>query len=118
MLLTTTDRISSLALDSALAAVAGLDTASAASGWTPAGFLPLAKVVDAGAPPPLDPARIVLMLGERDTVTPIDGGRRLAANWRVPPENLFRRDQGHFSAAFGLGADPAPFRRIAEILVG
>jgi pimeloyl-ACP methyl ester carboxylesterase len=118
MLLTTTDRVSSLALDSALAVVAGLDVASEAAGWTAASFLPLAKIVDADATPPVDPERIVLLIGERDTVTPIDGGRRLAANWQVPAENLFRRDQGHFSAAFGLGIDPAPFRRITEILVG
>jgi pimeloyl-ACP methyl ester carboxylesterase len=118
MLLTTTDRISSLALDSALAAIAGLDVASEAAGWTAESFLPLAKIVDADANPPLDPERIVLLIGARDTVTPIDGGRRLAGKWRVPEKNLFRRDQGHFSAAFGLGVDPAPFRRIAEILAG
>jgi hypothetical protein len=34
----------------------------------------------------------------------------------VPERNLFRRDQGHFSAAFGLGVDPSPFDRVAEIL--
>jgi pimeloyl-ACP methyl ester carboxylesterase len=118
MLLTTTDKVSSLALDSALAVVAGLNVASEAAGWTPASFVPLAKIVDAEATPPLDPERIVLLIGERDTVTPIDGGRRLATKWQVPAKNLFRRDQGHFSAAFGLGADPSPFRRISEILVG
>jgi pimeloyl-ACP methyl ester carboxylesterase len=118
MLLTTTDKVSSLALDSALAVVAGLNVASEAAGWTATSFLPLAKIVDAAAVPPVDPERIVLLIGERDTVTPIDGGRRLASKWQVPAKNLFRRDQGHFSAAFGLGADPSPFRRISEILVG
>ena len=118
MLLTTTDRVSSLALDSALAVVAGLNVASEAAGWTASSFLPLAKIVDAVPTPPVDPERIVLLIGERDTVTPIDGGRRLAVKWQVPAKNLFRRDQGHFSAAFGLGADPSPFRRITEILVG
>jgi len=118
MLLTTTDRVSSLALDSALAVIAGLNVASEAAGWTPTSFVPLAKIVDAAATPPVDPERIVLLIGERDTVTPIDGGRRLASKWQVPAKNLFRRDQGHFSAAFGLGADPSPFRRISEILVG
>ncbi|GAB2175522.1 alpha/beta hydrolase [Dongia sp. agr-C8] len=116
MLLTTTDKVSSLALDSALAVIAGLNVASEAAGWTANSFVPLAKIVDAEATPPMDPARIVLLIGERDTVTPIDGGRRLAAKWQVPEKNLFRRDQGHFSAAFGLGADPSPFRRISEIL--
>jgi pimeloyl-ACP methyl ester carboxylesterase len=118
MLLTTTDKVSSLALDSALAVIAGLNVASEAAGWTATSFLPLAKIVDATATPPVDPERIVLLIGERDTVTPIDGGRRLASKWQVPAKNLFRRDQGHFSAAFGLGADPSPFRRISEILVG
>jgi len=118
MLLTTTDKVSSLALDSALAVIAGLNVASAAAGWTATSFVPLAKIVDAEATPPVDPERIVLLIGERDTVTPIDGGRRLATKWQVPAKNLFSRDQGHFSAAFGLGADPSPFRRISEILVG
>ncbi|WP_395020586.1 alpha/beta hydrolase [Dongia sp.] len=116
MLLTTTDRVSSLALDSAIAVVAGLNVAAKAKGWEANSFLPLVAMVDAGPNPPIDPEHIVLLLGERDTVTPIDGGRRLAAGWRVPEKNLFRRDQGHFSAAFGLGVDPMPFRRIAEIL--
>ena len=116
MLLTTTDRVSSLALDSALAVIAGLDVAATQKGWRPASFVPLAGIVDAAPTPPVDPERIVLLIGERDTVTPIDGGRRLATKWRVPENNLFRRDQGHFSAAFGLGVDPSPFDRIVEIL--
>jgi len=116
MLLTTTDRVSSLALDSALAVVAGLDVAALAKGWKASSFVPLASIVDADPAPPVDPERIVLLIGERDTVTPIDGGRRLATKWQVPEKNLFSRDQGHFSAAFGLGVDPSPFRRMAEIL--
>jgi hypothetical protein len=118
MLLTTTDKVSSLALDSALSVIAGLDVAARAKGWTAQDFVPLANIVDAASTPPIDPERIVLLIGERDTVTPIDGGRRVARKWRVPEKNLFRRDQGHFSAAFGLGVDPTPFRRITEILAG
>ena len=49
-------------------------------------------------------------------VTPFAGGRSLAQMWRIPPENLFERDQGHFSAAIGLGVDPAPYARMFEIL--
>jgi hypothetical protein len=116
MLLTTTDRVSSLALDSALAVIAGLDVAAEAKGWRAQSFMPLAGIVDANGAPPVDPERIVLLIGERDTVTPIDGGRRLATKWQVPERNLFRRDQGHFSAAFGLGVDPSPFDRVVEIL--
>jgi hypothetical protein len=40
----------------------------------------------------------------------------LAERWRVPPENLFVRDRGHFSAAIGLGVDPAPYARMFHIL--
>jgi pimeloyl-ACP methyl ester carboxylesterase len=116
MLLTTTDRVSSLALDSALAVITGLNAGAVGKGWAPSHFAPLAGIVDASATPPLDPEHIVLMIGARDTVTPIDGGRRLARQWRVPERNLFQRDQGHFSAALGLGIDPSPFRRIQEIL--
>jgi pimeloyl-ACP methyl ester carboxylesterase len=116
MLLTTTDRVSSLTVDSAIAAAAGLDKAAGIKGWRPEDFAPLARIADATGAAPLDPANIVLLLGTRDNVTPIAGGRRLAEGWRIPPENLFIRDQGHFSAALGLGADPAPLNRAITIL--
>jgi predicted alpha/beta hydrolase family esterase len=65
---------------------------------------------------PVDPCRIVLLIGRHDNVTPYDGGQRLARNWQIPPENLFVRNQGHFSAAVGLEADPAPFRCMINLL--
>jgi pimeloyl-ACP methyl ester carboxylesterase len=116
MLLTTTDRVSTLAFDSSIAVIAGLDVAARAKGWSTASFAPLAGLVDASPSAPLDPERIVLLIAERDNVTPVAGGKRLADGWKVPARNLFRRDQGHFSAAFGLGVDASPFRRIHEIL--
>lgn len=116
LLLTTTDRVSTLAFDSAIAVAAELDKAAAKQGWRAAHFEPLAKIADATEMAPLDPENIVLMIGARDNVTPFAGGRRLADLWRLPPENLFVRDQGHFSAALGLGSNPAPFRRAIEIL--
>ncbi|HEY4163661.1 MAG TPA: hypothetical protein VGM59_11405 [Dongiaceae bacterium] len=116
MLLTTTDRVSTLAFDSSIAVIAGLDVAARAKGWRTASFAPLAGLVDASPVPPLDPERIVMLIGERDNVTPVAGGKRLADGWKVPAKNLFSRDQGHFSAAFGLGVDASPFRRIQEIL--
>jgi pimeloyl-ACP methyl ester carboxylesterase len=118
MLLTTTDRVSSLAFDSSIAIGAGLDVAAREKGWRAASFVPLAGLVDASATPPVDPERIVMLVGERDNVTPVEGGKRLAKKWQVPPRNLFSRDQGHFSAAFGLGVDPSPFDRMAQILAG
>lgn len=118
LLLTTTDRVSELVTDSALGKVADVDQAALAAGWRGAHVKALAAITDARGEPPLDPSRIVLLLGRRDNVTPYAGGLRLARQWQLPAENIFTRDQGHFSAAFGLAVDPAPYRRIIEILKG
>ena len=116
LLLTTTDRVSTLAFDSAIAVAAELDKAAVAKGWRAADFEPLARIADATETAPIDPQNIVLLIGARDNVTPFAGGRRLADLWRIPAQNLFVRDQGHFSAALGLGSDPAPIRRAIEVL--
>ncbi|MBL9034354.1 MAG: alpha/beta hydrolase family protein [Rhodospirillaceae bacterium] len=115
-LLTTTSQVSGLALDSSLGQMADLDNEVRRCGWKPEHFAALAPITDAGDEPPVDPANIVLLIGARDNVTPTAGGRSLAGMWRIPPENLFVRDQGHFSAAIGLGVDPAPYARMFEIL--
>ncbi|MBK8158167.1 MAG: hypothetical protein IPK59_05085 [Rhodospirillaceae bacterium] len=116
MLLTTTDKISSLTFTSSLAKVSGLGTAARKAGWADQEIALLGRFTDTVGPAPIDPAKIVLMLGTRDDVTPYDGGKRLAECWNIPPDNLFVRGQGHFSAAIGLGSDPAPFGRILAIL--
>lgn len=116
LLLTTTDQVSALVTDSALGQVADVDRAVLAAGWRAPHVAALARITDAPAEAPLDPARIVMLLGLRDNVTPYAGGLRLARQWRLPAANIFTRDQGHFSAAFGLAIDPAPYRRIIEIL--
>ena len=115
-LVTTTDEVSSLPLRSSLARAAGLDRVLREAGWDVEKLLALAPLTDASPKPPLDPGAIVLLLGSRDDLTPFEGGRRLAEKWQVPPENLFVRNQGHFSAAIGLNADATPLRRILEIL--
>lgn len=115
-LFTTTSQVSGLALDSSLGQMADIDNEVRRCGWRPEHFAELSPLTDAGEEPPLDPANIVLMIGARDNVTPIAGGRDLARMWRIPAENLFERDQGHFSAAIGLGVDPAPYARMFEIL--
>ncbi len=115
-MVTTTDRISGLPLHSSLASSIGLDRAIRAKGWDDTALAILEPIADAQDEPLLDPEAIVLVLGARDNLTPIDGGRRLAKKWNVPPANLFIRDQGHFSTAIGLRNDPAPFQRLKEIL--
>lgn len=116
LLLTTTDRVSELVTDSALGQVADVDRAVLAAGWRAEHVARLADITDAPAAAPLDPARIVMLIGRRDNVTPYAGGLRLARQWQLPAANIFTRDQGHFSAAFGLAIDPAPYRRLIEIL--
>jgi hypothetical protein len=118
LLLTTTDQVSSLTTESALGQVANVDRVVLAAGWREEHIKALSPLTDACAEPPIDPARIVLLLGRRDNVTPYAGGVRLARNWQLPAGNIFNRDQGHFSAAFGLAVDPAPYQRIIQILKG
>jgi hypothetical protein len=118
LLLTTTDKVSELATESALGHVADVDQAVLAAGWRKQHLDALAPITDAVAEAPVDPARIVMLLGRRDNVTPYAGGQRLARQWKLPEANIYTRDQGHFSAAFGLAVDPAPYRRMIEILKG
>lgn len=115
-LMTSTARISALPLESSLGQMADIDNEVRRHGWRPEHFQVLEPITDAGAEPPLDPASIVLMIGDRDDVTPAAGGYQLARQWRIPKENLFVRDRGHFSAAIGLGVDPAPYARMFDIL--
>lgn len=116
MLLTTTDAVSALTFQSSLARITGLRLAAEGAGWDAAAVAHMGRFTDSEAPAPVDPAGIVLLIGQHDDVTPYEGGQRLAEKWRIPPENLFVRKQGHFSAAIGLGPDPAPFSRILDLL--
>jgi hypothetical protein len=115
-LMTTTARVSALPLESSLGHMADIDNEVRRHGWKPEHFAALETITDAGAEPPIDPASIVLLVGTRDDVTPAAGGHLLAERWRVPKDNLFVRDRGHFSAAIGLGVDPSPFARMFDIL--
>src|SRR5215510_6200607 len=66
--------------------------------------------------PPIDPRNIIMVLGTADDVTPFLRGAALAKRWKIPPESLFLRPMGHFSAALDLIRDPAPLRHLAERL--
>ena len=115
-LMTATARISALPLESSLGQMADLDNEVRRNGWRAEHFQALESITDATTEPPIDPANIVLMVGKRDDVTPAAGGHQLAGQWRIPKDNLFVRDRGHFSAAIGLGVDPAPYTRMFDIL--
>jgi alpha/beta hydrolase family protein len=115
-LMTSTARVSALPLESSLGQMADIDNEVRRHGWKAEHFRVLEPITDASPEPPIDPASIVLLVGQRDDVTPAAGGHLLAQGWRIPKENLFVRDRGHFSAAIGLGVDPAPYARIFDIL--
>ncbi|MBC6440404.1 MAG: hypothetical protein GDA49_08355 [Rhodospirillales bacterium] len=66
--------------------------------------------------PSILPDRIVMALGKADKIMPVDGDRDFARRWRILLENLLESWQGHFSKLLGLGRDPGPFARLAEIL--
>jgi len=115
-LVATGGSVQQVAVDSELAEVFGLGAALAAAGWNDAALATLAPVTDPLAPPVMPPSRIVMVLGRADSVTRFDEGRALAERWAVPADNLFIREQGHFSIPLGLLHDDAPLRRLHGLM--
>jgi len=118
LLIGTSDRLDRIAFDGALARILGLDRALSARGWTRDALTDLAALANPVGTPVVDPARILMVLGTVDDVTPFDGGVELARRWRVPAANQFHRPQGHFSVSLGLLGEDAPLRRLAALLHG
>ncbi|HET6224541.1 MAG TPA: hypothetical protein VFE11_20360 [Dongiaceae bacterium] len=115
-LATTTEDVGSLSFDSSIARLVRLPAAMAAAGWTRElcdRYRPLADPV---GDPPLAREDIIMILGRTDDVTPFPQGLALARRWRIPAENLFLSQAGHFSAALELVRDQAPLHRLAERL--
>ncbi|HEX6978547.1 MAG TPA: hypothetical protein VF342_04550 [Alphaproteobacteria bacterium] len=118
LLIGTSDRLDRIAFDGALARVLGLDRALRARGWTREALTALGALANPVGTPVVDPARILMVLGTVDDVTPFDGGVELARHWHVPAANQFHRPQGHFSVSLGLIGEDAPLRRLAALLRG
>ncbi len=59
---------------------------------------------------------MVAVLGRADSVTPYALGKALLERWGVPPENVFARRQGHFSAAIGAFRDVRHLDRLHQII--
>jgi hypothetical protein len=115
-LTTTTQDVGGLSFDSSIARLVGLPQALAAAGWTREMFDRWRPLTDPHDDPPLAPEDIVMVLGRVDTVTPFERGLKMARAWRLPEENLFLREAGHFSAALDLNRDPAPLRKVTQRL--
>jgi len=115
-LVTTSARVATLGFESELAQSVGVTRALEEAGWTFDRMSELSALADPGLVAPLQPHDIVMVLGHADRVTPIRRGIQLAEHWRIPAENLFLYQRGHFSVPLGLLRDQRPLDRIARRL--
>jgi hypothetical protein len=115
-LVTTSRDMTELCFDSTLSRALGVPRALAASGWRREDIARWSHLLEPLPAAAVAPRDTIMLLGRRDTVTPFPSGLDLARAWRVPAENLFCRNQGHFSAPVGLLRDPAPYERLVERL--
>lgn len=116
LLITTTGDMANGALSGSLSNMLDLRGHLFEAGWREDDVARWRPLIEPGDTIGLDPGNIVMALGDADTVTPYPGGRALAAQWGIPPENLLVKHQGHFSTALGLYGDRAPLDRLARIL--
>ncbi len=116
LLIGTSGHILEAAFRGSLARAVGMPARLAIAGWSRERLEPLLPMLEPREPPAVAPQRIVMLLGRRDDVTPYEGGLELARRWGLPDANLFTRRQGHFSVYLGLGRDPRPLQRFAELL--
>lgn len=85
-------------------------------GWTLDRARRFLALLDPGSRLAVSPQRIISVLGRRDVILPYDGGRDLTERWCLPTANSFVLDRGHFSVPMALVRNPAPLRRLAEIV--
>lgn len=115
-LVATSGQLLAVAEDGSLARAVKLQPRIRAQGWTRDALAPWLPLLEPIGPPVMDPARVVMVIGERDDLTQHAGGLALARSWNLPEANLFTRRQGHFSVSLGLLRDHAPLGRLVAIL--
>ncbi|TVR96118.1 MAG: hypothetical protein EA406_12745 [Rhodospirillales bacterium] len=118
MLVATSGRPMEIVSDGSLARGIGLPAALAEAGWTTRQLSRWLALVDPGPHPAVDPARVIMVLGEADDLTPFQGGLDLAERWQLPADNVFVRPQGHFSVSLSMLNDAAPTRRLLAVMQG
>ena len=96
----------------------GVPAALAANGWSEESVAGWAPLLDAGDRPALSPSRILAVLGDVDQITPYQSGEDLVRRWNISAENVFRRNQGHFTVSLGLTASPDPLHRALDVVLG
>lgn len=118
LLIATSGDVVEVGIEGSLPRAVGVPRLLRASGWRGADFERLRPLLEPLGRPALDPAKIVLLLGEKDDLTHFRGGIALARDWGVPAENLFVRRQGHLTVAAGLILAPQPVARLVDLLGG
>ena len=104
------------ALRGRLAHIWGIAAAAEAKGWTTELMSRYHTLLDPTGEPAVAPENIVTVLGRRDNVTPYDSGKAIIDRWRIPQENRFIWNRGHFSVPLTLMRDHRPLLRFKEIL--
>ena len=115
LLITTTGDLAEGALEGSLLALLDVRNQLEQAEWTMSDMEHWRPLVEPAERPALEPDRIVMTLGDTDTVLPYDGGSELARRWKIPSDNLFVSPQGHFSTALGLYRNSGPIDRAAEV---
>ena len=85
-------------------------------GWTLDEIGSYAALLDPKPEPAVSPEKIVTVLGRRDTVTPFASALSLIDGWKVPEENRFVWDRGHFSVPMTLIHNSTPILRFREVI--
>ena len=116
LLITTTGDMPATAFEGSLARETSFKDRCVSAGWDRDALASFEALLQPGDNPNLSPDRIVMVLGDADTVTPYPGGKALAKKWDVPNENLFVSHRGHFSAALGVCRDTGPLARLRAAL--
>ncbi len=116
LLLTTNESLIDVTFKGSLAGSLGFPAELARAGW-PTGKIDRWRPLVEPDEPAISPDRVVCVLGTTDTVTPYQGGMRLAQRWGIPEKNVFHWTGGHFAAAFSVLRDRTPIHTFKAALM-
>ncbi len=108
--------ISEAALDGSLSDIWNLTNLVKQSGWSRNLARHWLEMIDPSNIPAVPAENVVSLLGLADTVTPFSSGAEHMQEWKVPTENLFEYNRGHFTVPLGLLRDHRPLIRLKDIL--
>jgi pimeloyl-ACP methyl ester carboxylesterase len=116
LLITHCGRMAEAAQYGEVARIVGGAEEAKQKGWTLEKIDGYAALLDPRPEPAVAPVKIVSVLGRRDIVTPFASALSLIDGWKVPGENRFVWDRGHFSIPMTLIRNQAPIARFREVM--